>query len=192
MATFSTKKYIKTFEYCIHWNINIRKNKFISEKINGSVEWNKNISVKRSEGGSSAISFSSFHQQVLCNVTSSFKSIKKSKSKPALHRSLSYIQKSISSFSLSYIVFKVLFFDYHSDLNHRWCIVREERKDEIDKKKRYITRNEIDKKEYKDKHKFSQKRTKNCCIQALLHTYRNQKKNLFFTNKGDLLKWKNI
>ena len=127
MATFSTKKYIKKFENCIHWNINIRKNKFISEKINGSVEWNKNTSVKRSESGSSAISFSSFHQQVLCNVTSSFKSIKKSKSKPALHRSLSYIQKSISSFSLSYIVFKVSFFDYLSDLNHRWCIVRDKK-----------------------------------------------------------------
>ena len=48
----------------------------------------------------SAISISSFHPQFLCNITSSFKSIKKSKSKPALHRSLSYIQKTISSFSL--------------------------------------------------------------------------------------------
>ena len=40
-ASFSTRKYIKTFEYRIHWNINIRKNKFLYEKINGSVGWNK-------------------------------------------------------------------------------------------------------------------------------------------------------
>ena len=31
------KKHIKTLEYRIHWNINIRKNKFLYEKINGSV-----------------------------------------------------------------------------------------------------------------------------------------------------------
>ena len=64
-------------------------------------------SVQRFESGSSAISIrnfhTSFHSQVLCNVTSSFKSIKKSKFKPALHSSLFFIQKAISSFSLSYI-----------------------------------------------------------------------------------------
>ena len=51
----------------------------------------------------SAIFITSFHPQFLYNGTSSFKSTKKSKSKPALHRSLSYIQKIISSFSLSHI-----------------------------------------------------------------------------------------
>ena len=35
----STKKHIKTFEYRIHWNINIRKNKF--KKLNGSAALNK-------------------------------------------------------------------------------------------------------------------------------------------------------
>ena len=41
MAPFSTKKHKKTFENCIDWNINIRKNKFLYEKIIGSVWWNK-------------------------------------------------------------------------------------------------------------------------------------------------------
>ena len=36
MAYFSTKNQIKTFEYRIHWSINIWK-KIICEKINGSV-----------------------------------------------------------------------------------------------------------------------------------------------------------
>ena len=31
------------FKYCIHLNINIRKNKFIYKKINGSVGWNKHL-----------------------------------------------------------------------------------------------------------------------------------------------------
>ena len=34
MAPFSTKKHIKTFEYHIHWNINISKNKYLYEEIN--------------------------------------------------------------------------------------------------------------------------------------------------------------
>ena len=51
-------------------------------------------------------------------------------------------------------------------------------RDEIDKK-RYIARDEIDPKEYKDKRQCSQKRAKDCCIQTLLHTYKN---------KGSLLK----
>ena len=40
-SPFLNQKHIKTFEYRIHWNINIRKNKFLYEKINGSVGWNK-------------------------------------------------------------------------------------------------------------------------------------------------------
>ena len=38
MVYFSTKKQIRTFEYHIHWNINIRKKNSL---INGSVGWNK-------------------------------------------------------------------------------------------------------------------------------------------------------
>ena len=34
------KKQIRTFEYCINWNIKIRK-KILYDKINGSVGWNK-------------------------------------------------------------------------------------------------------------------------------------------------------
>ena len=30
-----------TFEYGIHWNITIRKIKFLYEKVNGGVGWNK-------------------------------------------------------------------------------------------------------------------------------------------------------
>ena len=60
-------------------------------------------SVKQSDSGSSAIFIRNLHPQLLTNVMSSFKSTKESKSKPALHRSLSYIQKRISSFSLSNI-----------------------------------------------------------------------------------------
>ena len=37
---FLNRKHIKTFEYHIQWKINIQKNKFLNEKINGSVEWN--------------------------------------------------------------------------------------------------------------------------------------------------------
>ena len=48
----------------------------------------------------SVISIFSFHPEFLCDITSSFKSTKKSKSKPTLHRSLSNVQKTISSFSL--------------------------------------------------------------------------------------------
>ena len=39
MAYFLTKRQIRTFEYPIHWNINIKK--IIYKKINGSVGWNK-------------------------------------------------------------------------------------------------------------------------------------------------------
>ena len=41
MSPFSTKKHIKACEYRIHGNISIQKNKFLYEKINGSVGWNK-------------------------------------------------------------------------------------------------------------------------------------------------------
>ena len=41
MAPFSTKKHIKTFEYCIRWNTDIGKNQYCYEKINASVELNK-------------------------------------------------------------------------------------------------------------------------------------------------------
>ena len=47
-------------------------------------------------------------------------------------------------------------FDYPSDLNHEECIVRDEKRDEIDKK-RCIMRSEIDQSEYKNKNKFSPK-----------------------------------
>ena len=40
MACFLTKRQIKTFEYRIHWNINVRK-KILYEKINDSLGWNK-------------------------------------------------------------------------------------------------------------------------------------------------------
>ena len=43
MAPFSTKKHIKKFEYHTHWNMHIRKNKFLYEKANGSVGWNKDL-----------------------------------------------------------------------------------------------------------------------------------------------------
>ena len=39
MDYFSTKKQIRTFKYCIHWNRNIQK-KFFFKKINDIVEWN--------------------------------------------------------------------------------------------------------------------------------------------------------
>ena len=42
IAYFSSKRQISTFEYCIHWNINIqKKKKILYEKINDSVVWNK-------------------------------------------------------------------------------------------------------------------------------------------------------
>ena len=85
----------------------------------------------------SAIYISSFYPHILCDVISSYKFSKKSKSKLALH-SLSHIQNRISFFFVlnteNNLVFKVSLFDYHSDLNHKGCIVRDERRDEIDKK----------------------------------------------------------
>ena len=30
-----------TFQYRIHWNINVQKSKFLYEQINGRVGWNK-------------------------------------------------------------------------------------------------------------------------------------------------------
>ena len=48
---------------------------------------------------------------------------------------------------------------------------------------------EIDKKEYKNKHKFFQKRAKDCCIQTLFYTYKKEKNN-FFPQTKDLFKKK--
>ena len=47
-------------------------------------------------------------------------------------------------------------------------------------KKRYITRDEINKKGYKNKHTFSQNGAKDYCIQTLLNAYKNEKNNFFF------------
>ena len=81
--------------------------------------------------------FYNFRPQILCNVLSSFKSTKKSKSKPAFH-SLSYIENRIFFYFVlntdEIFVFTVSLFDYYSDLNHKGFIVRDERRDEIDKK----------------------------------------------------------
>ena len=73
-------------------------------------------------------------------------------------------------------------FDYHSDLYHKGYIVRDEKRDEIDKK------------EYKNKNTFSPpKRAMDCCIQTLLHTdekmnsYKNEKGN-FFADKESFQK----
>ena len=52
----------------------------------------------------------------------------------------------------------------------------DKKNDEIDKK-RYITRDQIDKEEYKNKYKFSPQKELN----ALLHTSKN-KKNISFYN----------
>ena len=45
-----------------------------------------------------------------------------------------------------------------------------------------------DKKEYKNKHKFFQKRAKDCSIQTLLYTYNKTEKNNFFSQTKELLK----
>ena len=42
-----------------------------------------------------------------------------------------------------------------------------------------VLNGEIDKKEYKSKHQFFQKRAKDCSIQTLLYTYKNEKNNFF-------------
>ena len=39
--------------------------------------------------------------------------------------------------------------------------------------------------EYENKNKFSQKRAMDCCIQILLHTYKNEKNNFFSQTKKD-------
>ena len=50
-----------------------------------------------------------------------------------------------------------------------------------------VLNGEIDKKKYKNKHTFSQKRAKDCSIQALLYTYKNDKNN-FFSQTIELFK----
>ena len=42
-----------------------------------------------------------------------------------------------------------------------------------------VLNGEIDKKEYKNKHKFFQKRAKDCSIQTFLYTYKNENNNFF-------------
>ena len=46
-----------------------------------------------------------------------------------------------------------------------------------------VLNGKIDKKEYKNKLKFFQKRAKDCSIQTLLYTYKNEKNNLFSQTK---------
>ena len=46
---------------------------------------------------------------------------------------------------------------------------------------------EIDNKEYKNKHRFFPKRAKDCCTQTLLYTHKNEKNN-FFSQTKELLK----
>ena len=46
-----------------------------------------------------------------------------------------------------------------------------------------VLNGEIDKKEYKNKHKFFQKRAKDCSIQTLLYTYKNENNNFFSQTK---------
>ena len=50
-----------------------------------------------------------------------------------------------------------------------------------------VLNDEIDKKEYKNKHKFFQKRAKDGCIKTLRYTYKNQKNN-FFSQTEELFK----
>ena len=50
-----------------------------------------------------------------------------------------------------------------------------------------VLKDEIDKKEYKNKQKFFQKRAKDCCIQTLLYTYKNEEIT-FFSHKKELFK----
>ena len=46
-----------------------------------------------------------------------------------------------------------------------------------------VLNGEIDKKECKNKHKFFQKRAKDCSIQTLLYTYKNENNNFFSKTK---------
>ena len=59
--------------------------------------------------------------------------------------------------------------------------VLREMKREMKSKKRYITRNEIDQKEYKNKTRFPKKGAN---THTLLHTYTNESNNFFSTNKS--------
>ena len=52
-----------------------------------------------------------------------------------------------------------------------------------------MIKQEIDKKEYKNNHKFFQKTAKGCCIQTLLYAYKNEKNN-FFPQTKELFKKK--
>ena len=46
-----------------------------------------------------------------------------------------------------------------------------------------VLNGEIDKKEYKNKHKFFQKRAKDCSIQTLLYSHKNENNNFFSQTK---------
>ena len=52
-----------------------------------------------------------------------------------------------------------------------------------------LLNDKIDKKEYKNKHKFFQNRAKDCCTQTLLYNYKNEKNN-FFSKTKELFKKK--
>ena len=49
-----------------------------------------------------------------------------------------------------------------------------------------VSNGEIDKKEYKTKHTFFQKRAKDCSIQTLLYTYKNENNDFFHKQKNSL------
>ena len=49
-----------------------------------------------------------------------------------------------------------------------------------------VLKDEMEKKEYKNKQKFFQKRAKHCSIQASLYTYKNEEKNSFLKQKNSV------
>ena len=49
-----------------------------------------------------------------------------------------------------------------------------------------VLNGEVDKREYKNKHKFFQKRAKDCSIQTLLYNYKNENNNFFHKQKNSL------
>ena len=77
----------------------------------------------------------------------------------------------------------VSLFDYHSDLNYKGCIVKDE--GEMEQiKKRFIVRDKIYQKEYENKHKSSQKRVKvPKKVPKSSHTLIKIKRITFFSHK---------
>ena len=51
-----------------------------------------------------------------------------------------------------------------------------------------VLNDEIDKNEYKNKHKFFQNRAKDCCIQTFFYTYKSEKNNFFSQTKELFIK----